>query len=422
MARSILIPCGGCGYENFPQHRFCGMCGFPLPETPPGGPRPAEAKASVKGDPRIEEFMAPVESPVESVDRAPARPISAASESRELRPASQVFSGRDTVLEREPAAPAEHAPLGTVSGPSFLGLATEPNSDRERASYLLEDEQSSSHRGRFAVLLLLLMVMALGAAVWHWRQEVGGLGARFSGHNPQTSSQPSDGSAAPVSASPSEVLPAAQTDTSTAKPTNPPQEQNPGGQNGQAAAASPSSQAPTATPDATTPAANSAPADGTPASPDPATKDQAAQRGAPSPTDDNSSAEQTMRQEDAAKAARTARRAKLAPVNSTSPAANAGDSSEAEGEKYLYGTGVTQNCDRAQKSLMAAAGRADPKAQSVLGTMYATGHCAPRDLPLAYKWFAKALHQDPNNDRLAQDLKVLWNQMTPDERQMALHN
>jgi TPR repeat protein len=129
-----------------------------------------------------------------------------------------------------------------------------------------------------------------------------------------------------------------------------------------------------------------------------------------------------MRQEDAAKAARSARKASLAQVSSPAPTASIADSSEAEGEKYLYGTGVPQNCDRAQKSLMAAASRADAKAQSVLGTMYATGHCAPRDLPLAYKWFAKALHQDPNNDRLSQDLRVLWNQMTPDERQLALRN
>jgi TPR repeat protein len=93
---------------------------------------------------------------------------------------------------------------------------------------------------------------------------------------------------------------------------------------------------------------------------------------------------------------------------------------EAEGEKYLYGNGVPQNCERARRSLLTAAGRSNGRAQSVLGTMYATGHCAPRDLPLAYRWFAKALHQDPQNGRIEEDLKVLWNQMTPDERNLAL--
>src|SRR2546429_534417 len=40
-------------------------------------------------------------------------------------------------------------------------------------------------------------------------------------------------------------------------------------------------------------------------------------------------------------------------------------------------------------------------------------------IPTAYKWFARALHQDPANDRVQRDLEVLWKQMTPDERQIA---
>ena len=55
----------------------------------------------------------------------------------------------------------------------------------------------------------------------------------------------------------------------------------------------------------------------------------------------------------------------------------------------------------------------------MLGTMYFTGHCATRDLPTAYRWFARALHGDPGNSRLQQDLEILWKAMTPDERQMA---
>jgi len=52
--------------------------------------------------------------------------------------------------------------------------------------------------------------------------------------------------------------------------------------------------------------------------------------------------------------------------------------------------------------------------------MYATGHCVSRDLPLAYRWFAMALQHDPGNTRLQSDLQVLWNQMTADERQIAM--
>jgi len=81
---------------------------------------------------------------------------------------------------------------------------------------------------------------------------------------------------------------------------------------------------------------------------------------------------------------------------------------------------VPVDCSRAQKDLQAAAGQGNTKAYSVLGTIYATGHCTDRDLPLAYHWFAKALQQDPGNTRLQRDLQVLWSQMTPDERQIAM--
>jgi TPR repeat protein len=77
------------------------------------------------------------------------------------------------------------------------------------------------------------------------------------------------------------------------------------------------------------------------------------------------------------------------------------------------------NCDLAQKELLAAA-KHSAKAQTDLGVMYATGHCAIRDLPLAYRWFARAQHHNPSGDpRIAEDLKVLWNQMTPEERKLA---
>ena len=106
-----------------------------------------------------------------------------------------------------------------------------------------------------------------------------------------------------------------------------------------------------------------------------------------------------------------------APVVASS---SAGDALEAEGERYLYGTESPANCARAQRDLLAAAERSNAKGESVLGAMYATGHCVPRDLPLAYRWFAKALRQDPDNARFEGDVQILWNQMTPDERQTAM--
>ena len=83
------------------------------------------------------------------------------------------------------------------------------------------------------------------------------------------------------------------------------------------------------------------------------------------------------------------------------------------------GRGVAENCDEAVKNLKAASAKSNAKARSAFGTMYATGHCVPRDLPTSYLWFALALQVDPNNQILEKDLSAIWNQMTPPERQTA---
>ncbi len=100
-------------------------------------------------------------------------------------------------------------------------------------------------------------------------------------------------------------------------------------------------------------------------------------------------------------------------------AADTGDAAFRKGEAYLYGRGVPENCDEAVKNLKAASAKSSAKARSAFGTMYATGHCVPRDLPTSYLWFALALRVDPNNQILEKDLSAVWNQMTPPERQMA---
>jgi len=107
---------------------------------------------------------------------------------------------------------------------------------------------------------------------------------------------------------------------------------------------------------------------------------------------------------------------------STSPTpatADTGDADFRKGEAYLYGRGAGENCAEAVKSLKAASVKSNAKARSAFGTMYATGHCVPRDLPTSYVWFALALRVDPNNQILEKDLNAVWNQMTPPERQMA---
>jgi len=66
------------------------------------------------------------------------------------------------------------------------------------------------------------------------------------------------------------------------------------------------------------------------------------------------------------------------------------------------------------------AARLNAEAASLLGTMYASGHCVGQNLAPAYRWYARALHRDPGNARYKTDLEVLWKQMTPQDKQAAL--
>lgn len=91
-----------------------------------------------------------------------------------------------------------------------------------------------------------------------------------------------------------------------------------------------------------------------------------------------------------------------------------------QAEKYIYGHGVTQDCDRGLKILRPAADQDNPKAMISLGALYSAGLCTPRDLPTAYRWFAIALRKEPDNDSLQTDLQKLWSEMTPPERQLAI--
>jgi hypothetical protein len=107
------------------------------------------------------------------------------------------------------------------------------------------------------------------------------------------------------------------------------------------------------------------------------------------------------------------------PAPKPEPPADTGDAFFRRGESFLYGRNGAQDCGNAIKYLKMASEKQHAKARSMMGTMYATGHCVPRDLPNSYRWFALALQADPNNSVLEKDLGAVWNQMTPPERQMA---
>lgn len=87
----------------------------------------------------------------------------------------------------------------------------------------------------------------------------------------------------------------------------------------------------------------------------------------------------------------------------------------AQAEDYLYGAG--EDCGHARTNLFIAAERANPKAQSMLGTMFATGHCVGTDLRASYYWLSRAAQQEPNDVRIANDLRVVQKEMRAEQAQ-----
>jgi hypothetical protein len=152
----------------------------------------------------------------------------------------------------------------------------------------------------------------------------------------------------------------------------------------------------------------------------PALDVQTPQRTQPGPSElasqpNQSATEETPSQEPSQERSPRSSRGRIQPLSASA----LDNTSETEGEKYLYGDGVPVNCGRARQDLLAAAEHSSTKAQSALGTMYATGHCAIRDLPLAYHWFARAQRRELRNRIIEEDMRVLWNQMSPEERRLA---
>ncbi len=350
--------CPKCGENNTDNFRFCGMCGTLL-----------EARRAAG---------APASNPLAAVP--PPVPAKIANAPEPLRP-----------LVVENATRPANQPVPAISGPSVLGLSqpspNHPSMDtlREKSFSGLDSffEPEQPKTGGRRILLLVALLAALGGAGW-WtytnylsaaesrKPEVATSSAGESpAEKPSTKPAVKDAVPALDAGSSQAVVPSAEVPESHAENTS----------------AAPNSTQKTTDAEAK-PAAK-------PATPRIALGDKSAEEHEPRIT-----------------SAKTSK--------SPAPAAaDTGDAAFRKGEAYLYGRGVPENCDEAVKNLKAAAAKSNAKARSAFGTMYATGHCVPRDLPTSYLWFALALRVDPNNQILEKDLSAVWNQMTPPERQMA---
>jgi len=366
--RTIVI-CPNCREDNAPTFRFCGMCGTSLEiRRSPGAP---------------------------ALDPLAAFPPKLENAPEPLRP---------LVVESATRPPNKLVP--PISGPSMLGLnqpgANQPSPNQPRIDSMeqrafagldsfFEPEQPKS--GGWRILLMLALLAALGGAGW-WTY-TNYLGATESKKPEAATSTAGEAAVEKPSTKPAAPDAAPAPDAGSSQAVAP----SPALPEGQAANAG-------AAPEATRKAVDAAarPADAAkPATPAPTTP--AIPKSAPAG-------------KIAAKHAPAAISAKASKLPAPA-AADTGDEAFHKGEAYLYGRGVRENCDEAVKYLKAASSMSNARARSAFGTMYATGHCVPRDLPTSYLWFAMALKVDPNNRILEKDLSAVWNQMTPPERQLA---
>ncbi|MGC2515775.1 MAG: hypothetical protein WA383_14720 [Terriglobales bacterium] len=291
-------------------------------------------------------------------------------------------------------------PFPPISGPSMLGLnqpsPNQPSMDSLRQepfsgldSFLERESLEQPKTGGRRILLLVLLLAALGGAGW-WT---------YTNYLAAMGNRKPESAASSASESPAQNPPAQPTAQNAA----------PAPDAGSSQTVAPSAGAPPVAPSA----------------------------GVPESPSENAGAEAERKSVGESKPAAPAKIAPVKPIGkraakresrvtsakaSKSPApepADTGDGDFRKGEAYLYGRGAPKNCDEAVKYLKTASAKSNAKARSTFGTMYATGHCVPRDLPTSYLWFALALRADPNNQILEKDLSAIWNQMTPPERQLA---
>lgn len=336
--------------------KFCGMCGSPL----------QAGLADERG--------------AASSEKAPARrpdPIERDSVERDPVESSPIPGGP---IQTEPSSVEPVLPRETFAAPAYTGgtfrlMGQEVDPGTRNLDYLLEDDDDEgSSRGPWLLVFLIALALAGGLGYWHYRNGGWTLGKTSTTATPDK----------PTAASSSD-------NTVSAPATAADQSAN----QGAATAAAP--QAPT------TAALSDVRPRRPPAVPVPA----------PEAPPGNETASATAATKPAAHAASKPAAAKAeVPVKAEDPVTL--------GEKYIYGRGVPQNCDRGLKTVRPAADAFNGKAMITMGALYATGHCVARDLPTAYRYFALALRKDPDNPALKQNAEMVWGQMTQSERQQAI--
>lgn len=374
--------CAGCGHVNEPGMKFCGMCGTRTERRMEDRRGTGEAARAAA----IANAQLP---PPEGKGRTTTQ-VAAPPEPSDEVPVALPRRGEPAIFRNESArnegVRAEAIPVevirkesgnnGRISGPSFLGLNSQPDNN-EGVEYLLEDEPSGG--GLRKLLLLLVLAAILGLLFVQWRSS--------------------------FKASPK---PPAPTKSDPSTPANAPQ--------GNSLPSDPVVPAVTEAPKTAASGTNAVTAGAASEVKAPRTEPTALETTSPSPLATGSDEGTTSAKSTTEKALPDSdgKGAEDARIPDYKPSA-----ALVRAQQYIRGTGVPQNCEQGMLYLRAATDKSDPGAAIQMAALYSSGICVKQDRVMAYRWFNSAHELQPANMWIQKNMDQLWAQMSSQERRLA---
>lgn len=384
----VSTKCAGCGHLNEPGMKFCGMCGTRVE-------RRLEERRGTGDEPRAAAIANAQLPPPDVKGRRTMTQVAASPEEANGVPVSLPRRGEPAIFRNEPprkeSSPrevvrSESGNGGRISGPSFLGLSSQPDNNGE-VEYLLEDEPTGG--GLRKLLLLVILAAILGLVFVQWRSSF------------KASPKPS---AAPAKSDPSTPSTAPQGSNQPSDPAAPSSPESPKIEGSGTSAITNSAATELKAPRAQPTALENAPAAPTTSSDSAedfsATKSQ--------PADKAPAAGKALPDSDS-KATEEAR------IPDYKPSA-----ALVRAQQYIRGSGgVAQNCEQGLLYLKAATDKSDPGADIQMAALYSSGICVKQDRVMAYRWFNSAHELQPANVWIQRNMDQLWAQMSSQERRLA---
>jgi Double zinc ribbon len=441
--------CPQCAHENPEDHKFCGECGAKLP------PRPFVVNDYFQD--RRQTHVAEASPMMKDAAERGNGLNSTVTRSRETFSPRSDREFEDTSIHESPAqqerldrfeeqraqtvsrtGPTHYS--GGISGPSFLGLGSDPSEGKGfiydddspetseegyDSSYLLEETPRGTSWKAYALLLILMIFGGLGYLQWKSQLmrppsvDVGNVLSKNGDTIPeggipdfakekekheqdrqkQNNEQGTAGTnvnATNPDSSKNSAAPDTQSANANAVAPTPPEKNGTDGAN---AATSPAG--------VTVQSSGPRPQEGVTVTSD----------GKQSSADNEDDAKPESDDADAPDQPVTSKtqRATKAPVEEAPQSLGAKDPLLIRAQKFLHGRGVPQDC-RTGLNLLRQSAETNPKAQIQMGALYMTGNCVTQDRVSAYKWFSQALAHEPNNSYIERNRASLWANMTPEER------